>query len=55
MNFWMDELCLESIENDKRIQKSFDERVEKLKRWLETLPASEYKEGMIKALRDAGY
>jgi len=55
VNFWIDELCLESIENDKKIQKSFDEKVEKLKRWLETLQESEYKEGMLKALHDAGY
>ena len=55
VNFWMDELCIESLENDKRIQKSFDEKVEKLKRWLETLQESEYKEGMSKALHDAGY
>ncbi len=54
-NFWMDELCLESLENDKKIQKSFDAKVEKLKRWLDTLSESDYKAGMIKALRDAGY
>jgi len=55
VNFWIDELCIESLENDKNIQKSFDEKIEKLKRWLETLQESEYKEGMKKALSDADY
>ena len=55
VNFWIDELCIESLEDDKKIQKSFDERMEKLKRWLETLQESEYKDGMLKALYDAGY
>ena len=55
VNFWIDELCIASLEKDKRIQKGFDEKIEKLKRWLETLENSEYKEGMTKALHDAGY
>ena len=33
----------------------FDEKVEKLKRWMETIKKSEYKKGMKQALKDAGY
>ena len=55
VNFWIDELCLESLEKDMHIQKSFDARVDKLKRWLDTLQDSEYKEGMRQALSDAVY
>jgi len=55
VNFWIDKLCIESIERDRRIQKEFDEKLQKLKRWFDTLPESEYKAGMKKALKDAGY
>lgn len=55
VNFWMDELCLESIAKDKQIAIDFDEMIEKLKRWIETIKESEYKEGMKKALKDTGY
>ena len=55
VNFWIDELCIESLVEDKKIQRNFDEKVERLKQWLETLQESEYKEGMLKALYDAGY
>ena len=55
VNFWMDELCLESISKDKQIKIDFEATVEKLKRWMETVKESEYKEGMKKALKDAGY
>ena len=55
VNFWMDELCLESMAKDKQIVIEFDETVEKLKRWMETIKESEYKEGMEQALKDAGY
>jgi len=55
VNFWIDALCLESLKKDREIQKRFDEKVEKLRRWLETLPESEYKAGMTKALQDIGY
>ena len=55
VNFWMDELCLDSMAKDKQIVIEFDETVEKLKRWMETIKESDYKEGMKQALKDAGY
>ena len=55
VNFWMDELCLDSMAKDKQIVIEFDETVEKLKRWMETVKESDYKEGMEQALKDAGY
>ena len=55
VNFWMDELCLESIEKDRQIALEFDEKVGKLQRWMETIKESEYKRGMNQALKDAGY
>lgn len=55
VNFWMDELCLESIAKDRQIELEFDDKVEKLKRWMETIKESEYKEGMRQALKDSGY
>ncbi len=55
VNFWMDELCIESLNRDKQIAKEFDEMIEKLKRWVNTIEESQYKEGMKKALKDAGY
>ncbi len=55
VNFWMDELCLDSMAKDKQIIIEFDETVEKLKRWMETIKESDYKEGMKQALKDAGY
>lgn len=55
VNFWMDELCLDSLNRDKQINIDFEEMVEKLKRWIGTIEESEYKEGMKKALKDAGY
>ncbi len=55
VNFWMDELCLESITKDRQIALEFDEKVGKLKRWMETIKESEYKRGMLQALKDAGY
>jgi len=55
VNFWIDELCLESIAKDREIEREFDEKIEKLKRWMETIKTSEYKEGMRQALSDAGY
>ena len=54
VSFWMDELCSEAIAKDRQILKDFDAMVEKLKRWIETMEESDYKEGMKKALRDAG-
>ena len=54
VNFWMDELCLEALEKDRLIEQEFDEKIEKLKRWMKTVKGSEYKEGMLKALEDAG-
>ena len=51
----MDELCLDSLKRDKQISIDFEEMVEKLKRWIETIEESKYKEGMQKALKDAGY
>ena len=55
VNFWMDELCLESIEKDRQIELEFEEKVAKLQRWMETIKESEYKKGMNQALKDAGY
>ena len=55
VNFWMDELCLESMAKDRQIALEFDAKVEKLKRWMETIKESEYKKGMEQALHDAGY
>jgi len=54
VNLWIDALCIESLEKDIHIQKSFDAKVEKLKKWLDTLQDSEYKEGMRQALSDTG-
>ena len=55
VNFWMDKLCLESLAKDRQVNVEFEEKIEKLKRWLETVKDSEYKEGMQKALHDVGY
>ena len=55
VNFWMDELCLDSLKRDKQINIDFEAMVEKLKRWIGTIEESEYKEGMKKALKDTGY
>lgn len=54
VNLWMDALCSEAIAKDRQIVKDFDAMVEKLKCWIETIEESEYKEGMQKALHDAG-
>lgn len=45
VNFWMDELCLEALEKDRLIEQEFDEKIEKLKRWMKTVKGSEYKRG----------
>ncbi len=54
VNFWLDELCIESLKKDQQIAKEFDEMIEKLKRWMNTIEESPYKKGMKKALKDAG-
>ncbi len=55
VNEWMDKLCCEYIEKDREIISDFESMIEKLKVWVETRGDSAYKEGMKKALKDAGY
>lgn len=54
-NDWMDGLCSEYITKDREILRDFEAMMEKLKSWVDARDDSAYKEGMKKALRDAGY
>jgi len=51
----MSELCYKHIQKERQLLNDFEAMIEKLQRWVETLDESEYKAGMLKALKDAGY
>lgn len=55
VNTRMDALCSEYISKDREILREFEATVEKLIAWVEARDDSVYKEGMKKALKDAGY